>query len=346
MTLGGTQRVTFNLIQWLNNNTDVSVHLIISSICEKGKEIYDLSDIPHSYATGTSLQRIKKTRRILKELKPDVLVTMDTPGAMFDVPACVGLGIKHIISERNDPSHFAGSTITRILSRLLMRKADGYVFQTKGAQTFYGGAIAKRSVIIPNPLLDLRNMPSLQYQGVDSKTIVTTGRLNKQKNHSLLVRAFKQIITKGRKYRLVIYGDGPERANDETLIKTLGLEDLVQMPGTINDVPSAIYKASVYVLSSDFEGMPNALMEAMALGLPCVSTDCPCGGPKELIQNKKNGILVPPGDENALAQALEYMIDNPKEAKEMGNEAMKIRESLNQNAICTLWYNYINDMTK
>jgi glycosyltransferase involved in cell wall biosynthesis len=221
---------------------------------------------------------------------------MGVPGALFDVPACVGLGIKHIISERNDPAHFGGSTITRIVSRLLMRKANGFVFQTKDAQAFYGGEIAKHSVIIPNPLFIGDDYPDTQYVGEREETIVTTGRLNKQKNHPLLIRAFKRIAVEFPEYKLIIYGEGPERQNDEALISELGLQERVLLPGTINDVPAKIYKSSLYVLSSDFEGMPNALMEAMALGLPCISTDCPCGGPRELIYKGYIGMLVPVDD--------------------------------------------------
>lgn len=343
MNLGGTQRVCYNLINWLINNTDSEVHLIICS-GRTLKDEYDLSNIPHSIVSGRLFNKISRIRRDIKRIEPDILVTMGVPNALYDVPACTGLGIKHIISERNDPAHFGGRTITRIISRFMMRKADGYVFQTKAAQAFYGGNIAKRSVIISNPLFIGDNCPDIQYIGERKKVIVTTGRLNKQKNHPLLIRAFKEIADEFPDYMLIIYGEGPERQNDEILIQELGLQERVLLPGTIDNVPEKIYKSSLYVMSSDFEGMPNALMEAMALGLPCISTDCPCGGPKELIENDINGVLVPVDDEDALAVAMRKILSDETFAVEIGKKAMNIREELSTDKICKKWYEYFKNI--
>jgi len=343
MNLGGAQRVCYNLIKWLTENTESEVHLMIYS-GRTIKEDYDLSRIPYTIVSGRLFNKISRIRGELKRIKPDVLVTMGVPGALFDVPACAGLGIKHIISERNDPAHFAGHTFTRIISRLLMHRADGFVFQTKDAKAFYSGEIAKRSVVIPNPLFIGDDCPDTQYVGEREKTIVTTGRLNKQKNHPLLIRAFKRIVEEYPDYKLIIYGEGPERKNDETLIRELGLQKRVLLPGSINDVLEKICKSSLYVLSSDFEGMPNALMEAMALGLPCISTDCPCGGPRELIENEINGILVPVGDKHALVNALEQLITNRKMALQMGKNALAIRETHSKDVICQRWLDYFKQV--
>lgn len=343
MNLGGAQRVCYNLVNWIIADTDSEVHLIICS-GRNVKEEYDLSRIPYTMVSGGLFNKISRIRRELKRINPDMLVTMGVPGALFDVPACAGLEIKHIISERNDPAHFGGRAITRIVSRLLMRKAEGFVFQTKDAQAFYGGEIAKRSVVIPNPLFIGDDYPATQYTGELEKTIVTTGRLNKQKNHPLLIRAFKRIAEEFPEYKLIIYGEGPERHNDEALISELGLQERVLLPGTINDVPEKIYKASLYVLSSDFEGMPNALMEAMALGLPCISTDCPCGGPRELTTDGKDCLLVPVGNEESLADAMRKVLSDEKFAMELGKNAMSIRERLSLDKICKQWYEYFTQI--
>lgn len=346
MTIGGTQRVCYNLINWICNHTDASVHLIIYSKRQVGKVAYDLSKVSHSYASGNMRLRISILRKELKRIKPDLLISMGTPCAMYDVPACAGLGIKHIISERNDPSHFAGKPTTRILSRLLMRFADGYVFQTKDAQMYYGGKMASHSVIIPNPLFNTEDMPTMQYGGVETKTIVSVGRLNKQKNYPFLIRSFKEIHSQYPEYNLIIYGDGPERQNLETVIKDLGINDVVLLPGAVNNIPEVIYSASLFVLPSDFEGMPNALMEAMALGLPCISTDCPCGGARELIENKKNGLLIPLGDEHSLVSAIMFMLNSREKAKQMGMNAMEIRRTHSLDVISKLWYDYFCLITK
>ena len=344
MTIGGAQRVTYNLIKWLQANTDAEVYLVIYSKRVIGDVKYDLSTISHVFLSQGKLRSIKKLRFFFKEIKPDIIVSMGTTNAIFDIPANMGLGIKHILSERNDPAHFGGNTITRIMSHLLMRKADGFVFQTKDAQVYYGGGIGKRSVVIPNPLFIDGDYPDTQYVGEREKTIVTTGRLNKQKNHPLLIRAFKRIAEEFPEYKLIIYGEGPERQNDEALISELGLQERVLLPGAINDVPAKIYKSSLYVLSSDFEGMPNALMEAMALGLPCISTDCPCGGPRELTTDGKDCLLVPVGDENALANAMRNVLSNKMFAIELGKNAMNIRERLSLDKICEQWNEYFKSI--
>ncbi|MBO5613537.1 MAG: glycosyltransferase family 4 protein [Prevotella sp.] len=344
MTIGGAQRVAYNLIKWLQKNTSAEVQLLLYRPLVVGNVKYDLGEIKHLYLNKGTLNRVLHLRRVLKDVKPDVLVSMGTTNAIFDVPAILGLGIKHIISERNDPAHFGGSMVTRILSHTLMRMADGYVFQTKDAQSFYGGRIAKRSVIIPNPLFVGGDYPNEQYRNERKKIIVSVGRLNKQKNHPLLIRAFKNISEEFPDYKLMIYGDGPERGRDEFLIEQLGLQGRVLLPGTIKNIPEKIYEAAMFVLSSDFEGMPNALIEAMALGLPCISTDCPCGGPRELTTNEQDCLLVPVGDENALANAMRRILKNPDVAQLMGKKAMDIREKLSVDKICRLWYNYFVDI--
>ncbi len=343
MNLGGAQRVCYNLIHWLISNTDLTVHLIVCSD-RQDKESFELNRIPHTILNGGMFKKIYAIRKVLKRLKPDLLVTMGVPQAIFDVPATLGLGIKHIISERNDPAHFGGRTSVRIFSRLLMHWADGYVFQTHDAQNYYAGRIAKKSAIIPNPLFNTVNMPKGQYEGEVTKLIVSAGRLNKQKNHPLLIRAYKKIYEKYPDYKLVIYGEGPERSADEEIIKKLGLEGKVLLPGATTKILEFIYNATLFVLPSDFEGMPNALMEAMALGLPCISTNCPCGGPGELIKDGENGLLVPIGDKEALVLAMEKMINNRDLALQMGRNALKIRNTHSMDVICKRWLEYFSEV--
>lgn len=344
MSLGGAQRVCYNLIIWLQNNTDSEIFLIIYSSNITGGVDFDLSAINHVYVDGNFQTRIKKERKVLKEFNPDVLVSFGVPNAIFDIPASNGLGMKRVVCERNDPAHFGGSNITKLLSRTLMRCADAYVFQTRDAQLFYGGNMAKHSVVIPNPLFNTEHMPS-HFIGEDrEKTIVTAGRLNKQKNHPLLLRAFKNVHEKHPDYRLVIYGEGPERYHDEQLIKELSLRESVSLPGATTNVYEKLYKKAMFVLSSDFEGMPNALMEAMALGLPCISTDCPCGGPRDLIINGNNGLLVPVGDEKKMTDAMLTIIENEEVANSISTLARKVRNSYSMDIIAKKWLRFLENL--
>lgn len=343
ITIGGAQRVCINLIKWLQKNTSSEILLLVGSKLVVDDLQYDVTGINHKYLPKGTINKIKYIRREVKKFHPDIYVTFGVPSCLFDIPATIGLMLRHIVCERNDPAHFAGKTSTKIVSRLLMRLANGYVFQTKGAQDYYGGNIARNSVVIPNPVFDVENLPTEPYNGESTKTIVSVGRLNPQKNYLMLINAFKIISEKHPEYRLIIYGEGPERAKEEALIRELNIEDRVLLPGTTKNVYDSIHKASIFVLSSDFEGMPNALMEAMVMGLPCISTDCPCGGPSDLIRNNEDGILIPVNDKNALVNALEYMIDNPEKAKQMGKNAMDIRKRLSVDSVCSMWYSYFNN---
>ena len=255
---------------------------------------------------------------------------MGVPLALYTVPAIMGLGVKHVISERNDPAHFAGKKTTRIFSRLLMRFADGFVFQTRKAQDYYSKSIRKRSVVIHNPLYDV---PKIAIErGHKRKEIVSVGRLNKQKNQRLLISAFADIYKTYPAFKLIIYGEGPERQSLEQYIKDLNLDK--------------IRDSYMFVMTSDFEGMPNALMEAMSLGLPCISTDCPCGGPSELIVDKKNGRLVPVGDKNALSNVMRKLIENEEDAEKIGTEAKTICDTHSIDRICMKWYNFFERIVK
>ena len=339
--LGGAERVSFNLAEWLNRK-QVPTSLVALSGA-KGKS-YPTEGC--DYVELNSSHIVLALRKEVKRKKPDIVLTMCTPMCVYTVPALAGLGIKHVVSERNDPAHFAGRTTTRIIARALMKLADGYVFQTRDAQEFYGGNIAKRSVIIPNPLFNIENMPDEAFGGYYKKTIVTVGRLNKQKNQKMLIEAFSEIHKQYPEYKLIVYGEGPERAGLEETIRTLKLQECCFMPGTTNNLLEEIRDSSLFVLPSNFEGMPNALMEAMALGLPCISTDCPCGGPRELIRDRENGLLISVDDKEALVTAMEKMISDRNMALRMGKNALAIRETHSMDGICQRWLEYFKHVVE
>ena len=146
---------------------------------------------------------------------------------------------------------------------------------------------------------------------------------------------------KYKEYKLIIYGEGNSREKLEELIRELGIEKRVILPGIIEDVKEKIYKATMFVLSSRYEGMPNALMEAMALGLPVISSDCPCGGPRYLIKNEQNGILVENDNIEELKNAMETILENKEFASKIGKNANKIADTLNPYKVNKLWEKYI-----
>lgn len=336
--MGGAQKVSINLAKWIKKNTKSSVHIV--ALTKANRHAYDMGETQFTVLNAGHISR--QLHYMIKKDKIDIILTMGVPLSIYTVPACMGTGVKHIISERNDPAHFAGKTTTKIISRLLMRTASGFVFQTKEAQQYYGGFVSKRSRIIPNPLFNVEAMPKEPFQGKREKRIVSVGRLNKQKNQEMLIEVYLEIIKSYPEYDLIIWGEGPERENLEKLIKRLNLENKVKLPGTTNRILEEIYHDSMFVMTSDFEGMPNALMEAMAMGVPCISTDCPCGGPRDIIENEKNGLLVPVNNKMAMVDAIKKLLENPSKAVAISRNGFEIRKTYDLDRICECWYIYFN----
>ncbi len=339
--MGGAQRVTVHLTDWIMEHTDAAVRIV--ALSRGRRETYDMERFDFVALSGG--RSFLPLRREVQRFTPDVLVTMGVPLAVYTIPATFLTKTKNIVSERNDPEHFAGKTFTRILSRFLMRFAAGYVFQTAQARDFYWRLLKKPYAIIANPLFRPANFPETAFAGERRKEIVSVGRLNKQKNQMLLLEAFAAFSKKHGDYRLVIWGDGPERERLQEFIDDGGIRGAV-LAGTTKDVCGEISGASMFVLSSDFEGMPNALIEAMALGLPCISTDCPCGGPRELIRDGENGLLVPVGDRDALLAAMERLSDDGETARRLGEHAFEIREKLDCSLVCGQWFSFFSEAEK
>jgi glycosyltransferase involved in cell wall biosynthesis len=177
----------------------------------------------------------------------------------------------------------------------------------------------------------------------ERRDIVTVGKLRAQKNQALLIRAFSRIAGEIGD-NLLLYGAGELENELRGLIESLHLAERVKLMGLSTDVANDIKDAKCFVMSSDYEGLPNALLEAMALGLPCVSTDCEGGGPAMMIKNGVNGLLVPMRDEKALADAMLYMLRNPEEAERMGRAARKTAEGFRPDAIFARWKQYAEDI--
>ena len=176
------------------------------------------------------------------------------------------------------------------------------------------------------------------------KEVVQSGRIVDFKNQLMLIRAFDRVHKKHPDYVLKIYGgdsgDGTKEQLEE-LIAERKAEDYVFLMGASDSLEKVLVNASVFAFSSDWEGLPNALLEAMALGLPIVATDCPCGGPRTVMKDGVNGLLVPIKDEEALAEGICRLIENPDLAERLGSKAREIRERANGKAVFEQWQDYI-----
>lgn len=287
---------------------------------------------------GKFIQYSQMRKLICKE-KCDLVLSMPEDIGIYVIAAMLGTGIPVVVSERNNPWVMPDKKVTRILRRLMYPFVNGLIFQTERAASFFPASQRKKGIVLPNPL-DVSRLPEV-YRGEREKTVVSAGRLANQKNFPLLIEAFSIFYETHRDYQLVIYGGGSKRQELEALAAEKLPADTWHFPGRVDDLPERISRCGIFALSSDFEGVPNVLIEALAVGTPAVSTDCAPGGAAELIQNGKNGLIVPVKDADALAEGLSYMADHPAEAAAMAAEGVKIRERLDAEKVTADWLDYL-----
>lgn len=344
---GGAERVVCNLANYLLSKEN-SVQIITMS---EGIPAYHLDDcitiqcLLSKKERGNTLYnwilRVKRLRNILKNQKDGCFIVMLPYTIAFMLSMRKLTKAKVIAAERCMPSSYS-----KRKQNLLLRtcnNADGWIFQTSEIKKFYEKKLkGKKTIVIPNAINP--EFFNCIESKITNKEIITAGRMTEQKNHILLIRAFSKIAIDFPNYRLTIFGEGPKRIEIEQLITALGLEGRVCLPGYVNDVQKRINNASLFVLSSNYEGMPNALMEAMAMGVPSISTDCDGGGARFLIENGKNGLLVPKNDVEALAAAMRDLLSHPEKAERLGEEGRKLCERLAPEKIYGEWEEFIKDV--
>ncbi|WP_130836113.1 glycosyltransferase [Lachnoclostridium sp. Marseille-P6806] len=287
-------------------------------------------------------RRWKKLRGIWKKERPDIILSFIGKNNVMALSSASGLGIPVVVSVRSDPAReYADPRLRREMLRFFPRAA-GVVLQTAAGKDFFPQVIAEKAVILPNPLHE--QFMREPWTGEREKTIVSVGRIDENKNQKLMITSFSRLAAAFPEYRLVLYGDGPAREALEAETCRLGLAERVLFAGTTEDVAERISRASLFLLASNREGMPNALLEAMALGLPCIATDCPCGGPGELIRDHENGILVPVGDARAMEEACRELLEAPELAARMGQAAVRVRELCAPEQALARWEEYLRSV--
>jgi len=350
MQFGGAQRVMNNLASYFVGR-DYKVVLINDILPDSNAPEYDIDrrikryflDSGNDGGQNKNLFRIKKLRKLVIAEQPDVILSFLGPPNIRMLVATLGLKCRKIVSVRNDPYKEYGDGIKRIVARMTFRFADGCVFQTKDAAAYFPEAVQKKSRIIVNPVNE--KFYHVSWTG-SNKEIAVVGRLQPQKNPLLALEAFKLIAPEFPEFKIVFYGDEELRDNIVAKGQEYGLEDRVIIYGKAADIENKLASSAIYVLSSDYEGMPNALMEAMAVGVPVISTDCPCGGPRFLIENSKQGILVPCGDVFAMASAMRMLLDNKEMSINIGKAAKKRANDFSNDVILKKWDDYFNEVIR
>lgn len=282
--------------------------------------------------------RIRKLHRIWKEEKPQLVLSCIGKNNFMAIVTAMFTKTKVVVSVVGETKEEYPGRLMRALANLLFPYASGVILQTERSKSFFCKRVRNKAVILPNSLNPAFIKP--RYEGEREKRIVAVGRMDANKNHEMMLRAFAALADKYPAYTLTIYGDGELHSYLEGLAEELGIADKVSLPGVVFDVAERIERAALFLLTSYSEGVSNALIEALATGLPVISTDVPSGGTVELMTNGENGLIIPTGDVKALENAMDRLLGDPEYADRLGRNAAKIQERLSPDRVNGLWKDY------
>jgi len=345
LSSGGAERVMSELANLLVE----SGHRITIVLWIGGNQFYQLNEnvkvIDFDVSHGSKLKKllslihvVYKLRKVYLQEKPDAIVSFLTRSNILSILSNTFLGHKIYISERNSPDSWDDHSFAiRLLRDMLYPKVSGFIAQTtlakKAAKKRFG---IGRIEVIPNPIKKFSISKNMRKE----KIILNIGRLEEQKGQKYLIESFARL--KRDDWKLVILGEGSLRKELEGVIKEFKMGDNIYLPGNIKNVDEWLEKASIFVLSSIYEGFPNALLEALGVGLPCISFDCPTG-PNELITHNENGFLVQLKDIDELTKRMEQLMADENLRKQFSKEAMKVNEKYSIEKISEKLLNFIGN---
>lgn len=318
LSKGGAERVVSVLASELAQNGREAV-IITHFRAEKEYPVSDnvkiicLSDLNEANyrekMSVTYLIRLEKMlRNAIVQQKPDYIIPFLWTTCIRTDLALLGLKWKKraIQTVRNNPEIFPKNRVMKKYRNVLVKKSRLTIVQNEQQKKYFPENEWRKIKVLPNPVSSSL-LKIERHESTERFKIVSVGRLESQKNFDLLIDAVACVIQKYENVILDIYGEGSMKEKLQEHINCLSLQQSVTLKGRSSNYDDMYGTASLFVLSSDFEGMPNTLLEAMAVGIPCISTDCPTG-PSDIIESEKNGILVPTGNKEKLVQAIENLI--------------------------------------
>ena len=257
------------------------------------------------YLAMNYIKRYRLMRKKVKDFSPDVVISFLTRMQIWMALVTVGLKIKRIDTVRNSPWHWNEGAIAKFLWKLCFKTCDLAILQSKDQKSFFPKSVQKKCVVVPNPLNEAYEREGKTTFADKATRFVAAGRQAKQKNYPLMIKAFAKACEVNTEITLDIYGRSCGTSNEDLqqLIDNLGMNGRIQLCGRTDDMHGTFMKCDAFIMSSDHEGMPNALAEALAIGLVCVSTDCKTG-PRDLIKDGESGFLTPVGDVDAMADKI------------------------------------------
>lgn len=280
---------------------------------------------------GSEFKTMHGIYREMKKIDPDCIIGFDDSIIIRSVPSAWLQRRRIVVSERIDPSIYGPAM--KIVRQVAYDMADHVVFQTPDARDYFPERTRKKSRIIPNPLKE--GLP--YHKDTANKDIVMACRLRPQKNVHVAIEGFAKFYTTHPDYRLVVYGEGEQRDELIEYAGKLGVGDSVLFPGHTDSIHEKMSEAAMYLSSSDYEGLSNSMIEALAIGVPSICTDCPVGGARMFIRDGVNGLLVPIKDADAIAAAMSRIADDASFAGSLSTESVKIRDLLSTDVICPQW---------
>lgn len=332
------------------------ISLLANSFCQKGYEVEIVCINKHlvfypidvkvkvwfAEDEVESLSILKKMMWLRKHInseKPDVVIAFMLEVYCVTLASLIGVSVPVISSERIDP-HFFGRA-KGLLRWLLLRRTTHLVVQTERIKSFYSKKLQARTTIIKNPVTE----KVFELQPVEKENrIIAVGRLAYQKNYPMMFRAFAKVQHDFPDWQLVVYGNGPQKDEIRGVIERLGMEGHIILAGKSDHIVEEMNKSSLFVMSSDYEGMSNALLEAVCVGLPVLSTDV--SGARDLIDEDKNGFVVPVGDEAAFTSALKQLLSSPEKMEEMGRQSKALAPRFREEQIVGQWEELIKKVVR
>ncbi len=344
MATGGAERVLSILANsWAGRGWQVT---LVTTHDEGNESFYPLdhavnlrpvllSHIAHG-GIRDNIRRVAALRKIIREESPDLVVSFLNFTNVLTLLACGGLDVPVIVSERLDPRVHPLSKSWNMLRRWLYPRAVVLVNQTEAAADWFRGWMGDKVHIIANPVIEPQFRDGSAELTLPPSSLIAMGRLHRQKGFDTLLRAMVIVHNSAPHIQLTVLGEGPLRLDLETLRDDLGLREVVDFPGRVKHPHDVLKQADLFILSSVTEGFPNVLCEAMAVGLPVVSTDCP-SGPGEIVEPGENGILIPVGDPEGMAEAILTLMKDEATRKKMGESAGRVVQRFSLDVVLRAW---------
>lgn len=294
-------------------------------------------------STIDGIKRVNVLTKLLKKNKIKLTVGFMTSSNIYAVWASKLCGIPSIISERSNHNINKLSKLLTIIRNLTYVFCDYLVVQTEANKKYYEKHLsATKIIVIPNPIAkSLENQRDMELNIKRENIILNVGSFKKGKGQDLLIKAFSNINPQG--WKIIFVGDGPTKIEHQNLAKSLNLEKKIKFAGRQKNIYEFYNKASLFVFTSEHEGFPNALLEALYFGIPTISTNCE-HGPADLITDGENGFLVPVGDQKKVEQKILTLISDKTLQKKFRIESMKSTEKYRIEKIVSLWQNYIDKL--